>query len=162
MTTKNLFPSLLLGLGLTAALVSGCKKDDDEKTPSTPSQSNTQKLCGKNWKMTAFTMSPGFMGFTDVYSAMDACEKDNIFKFNTNGSCTEDEGATKCDPSDPQTENGTWAWSDNETKINLLVGGAPSAPMNVEVNSGTMLKVNFTETDSTIGTQKFTITFTKQ
>ena len=47
---------------------------------------------------------------------MPACEKDNTLRFTSN-TYTFDEGSTKCDEDDPQTETGTWKFIDNETKI---------------------------------------------
>lgn len=97
--------------------IAACKKDDD--TPATPT--TKEYLTAGNWKVTAMTIDPGvdFNGtlFTDFYSMMPTCSKDDLMLFNVNGTVTDDEGATKCDPDDPQTQtDGTWALSsDNKT-----------------------------------------------
>lgn len=48
---------------------------------------------------------------------MEACEKDNIFTFKTDNTIVYDEGATKCDAGDDQTNNGTWSFIENEKKL---------------------------------------------
>jgi hypothetical protein len=57
----------------------------------------------------------------DLLANMEACEKDNFTQFHTNMSFVVDQGATKCDPSDPQIdETGTWAFSNNESQLSLM------------------------------------------
>ncbi|MBU3663310.1 MAG: hypothetical protein FGM41_08965 [Bacteroidetes bacterium] len=112
----------LMIAALAFLTVSSCKKEDEKTTP-TPTKSKTELLTAKAWKMTAMTVNPGISPIpggptiTDLYAFMEACEKDNTEKFNTGGTGVTDEGATKCDPTDPQTENFTWAFASNETKI---------------------------------------------
>lgn len=79
-------------LFLTAILLftASCKKNKDSVT-----------LVGK-WKQVSGTYSPAFMGETDYFSAYSACEKDDIIEFKTNNTFEFTEGASKCDPADPQ------------------------------------------------------------
>jgi hypothetical protein len=57
----------------------------------------------------------------DVYAQLQACEKDNIVKVQSNGTYTIDEGATKCNAADPQiAETGNWTFSNNETKLTFM------------------------------------------
>jgi len=60
------------------------------------------------WKLTALTVkAAGQSG--DAYADMDACEKDNIFFFNADGTYQYQSGVTKCDVSEPAIiEAGTW------------------------------------------------------
>ena len=110
--------SLVLIIGLSA-----CKKD--ESTPATPaSKTPTEYLTAGFWKTTAMTIDPGinFNGtvITDFYAQMPACSKDDITRFNTNGTITDDEGATKCDANDPQTTNdGTWVMSADNASVTI-------------------------------------------
>ena len=56
----------------------------------------------------------------DLYSAELPCKKDNFEVYNADGTGTTDEGATKCDPSDPQTyPGGNWALLNNDTQLRL-------------------------------------------
>ena len=86
---------LAFGFGL-----SSCEKEKD----SDPDKSAL--IVGKNWKMTAATTDN-----QDVYmSFYEECERDNIMTFTSNGDYKIVEGATKCDPSAPNTyEEGSWS-----------------------------------------------------
>ncbi len=43
-----------------------------------------------------------------LWSALEACQKDNKWIFKAGTTLVFDEGATKCDPDDPQTEEGKY------------------------------------------------------
>ena len=109
---------LLLTIGTTILFSSSCKPVEEENTPSNPTPaSKTELLTSKVWKVTAFTLDG-----QNFFSQLDDCEKDDLTTFKTNGSFIEDEGATKCNVSDPQIiTSSTWKFIDNETKI--LVDG---------------------------------------
>ena len=116
---KNLILLLLVALVFT---FNSCKKDKDEVvTPKT----KTQLLCGKNWKITAATVDPAIdwngsgAVSANLYNQLQTCEKDGINVYNSNGTYTSDEGASKCDVSDPQTVTGTWVFNTNETTLVL-------------------------------------------
>lgn len=102
-------------LVLVAAMVaiSSCKKDEDNSSTPSNNASKKELLTAKKWKATGLTL-----GGTDFWSQIDACEKDNINTFKTDGVYIQDEGATKCDPSDPQIiTTSTWTFIDNDTKL---------------------------------------------
>lgn len=46
-----------------------------------------------------------------------ACSKDNLITFNSDKTGKVDEGATKCNATDPQTRPFTWEFVNNETEI---------------------------------------------
>ena len=103
-----------------AILFAACGKDDDNGNGT-----NTEKLTDGQWKVTASTGTFDLIGTqqtVDIYALLDACEKDNLAQFKSDGTLVADEGATKCDPSDPQQENGTWQFNTDETR--LVVAGA--------------------------------------
>jgi predicted HNH restriction endonuclease len=110
---------LILSAFAIVVVLSSCSKSDDN-TPSEPAPSNTQLtrteiITSKNWKLTANTLNG-----QDRFSIKKDCVKDDIFQFKTDGSYIRDEGATKCDPSDPQIIiSSTWKFLDNETKLEL-------------------------------------------
>jgi len=107
---KNL--STYVMVAAMAALTVSCKKDGE----TTPAPSKTDLLTAKTWRVTDLKASG-----QSIYNSglFDACEKDNLYKFNTNKSATFDEGATKCTQSDPQTQTGKWDLTANETKFKL-------------------------------------------
>ena len=106
----------LLPLMVVLAMAS-CKKDD----PTT-----TELLIDADgWILVSMTVDPPIVdpitgtSITDFYAQMDACDKDDITIFQDNGTYIIDEGATKCDPNDPQTETGTWVLSADEKTITI-------------------------------------------
>jgi hypothetical protein len=95
--------SLLLLLLMAAVSVSACKKDDEE--------SAEDKLTAVScWKQ---TKNETFNPVTSIWEnePIDACTQDDCTKFNADKTLSFDEGATKCDPTDPQTGTGTWTLS---------------------------------------------------
>lgn len=99
-------------------LYCSCSKDN-----STPAKTRTEILCQASWKFSAATV-----GGIDVSSQLSPCQKDNIVKFNSDGSGNLDEGATKCNGADPQTSSLTWSFQTNETQLQvstiLFTGGS--------------------------------------
>jgi hypothetical protein len=101
--------------------VSSCKKE--ESTTTTTTKTKTELLTAKAWKMTALTINPGITPvaggptITDLFAMTEPCEKDDTEKYNTGGTGVADQGATKCDPADPQSENFTWSFLSNETQF---------------------------------------------
>lgn len=104
----------LVALAALTFMVSSCKKDNDNPSPSNGSgaQTKTQILTSQDWKISSM-----MVGTIDIHAGQKACEKDNFYTFKSNGTYVNDEGATKCIASAPQTEAGTWKFIDNETKI---------------------------------------------
>ncbi len=48
------------------------------------------------------------------------CDKDNLMYLNADSTVLQDEGPTKCDANDPQSEDGgKWNFMENETKLNF-------------------------------------------
>ena len=97
---------------------SSCSKSTDASTSATAA-TKTQLLTSSDWiiigleyrKETATT-------WTDDYALWLACQKDNKFVFKTNNSYEFNEGASKCNPSDPQIlQAGTWQLTSNETVL---------------------------------------------
>lgn len=123
-----------------ATVIISCSKDDNDNNGNgggSAASGNTAKLCGKNWKLTS-VLNNG----VEFIQLIDSCELDNIRRFSTNNTYTEDEGATKCDPADPQTTSGIWSWAASETQ--LITDTVDT--FNVVVNSGTMLKISPVDT----------------
>jgi hypothetical protein len=108
------FSTYLVLAVVSLANLNSCKKDD-ETTP-TPTLTKTDLLTAKSWKVTDVKIA----GQTIFDSPLvEACEKDDLTKFNANKSITFDEGAEKCDASSPQSRTGSWEFTTNETKLNM-------------------------------------------
>lgn len=101
------------------AFISSCK--EEETTPL----SKTELLSSKPWKWTEGSVSPGYDFFGDgklingeYRSKMPVCYQDDIRTFTAAGQYTSDEGATKCDPADPQIySESKWVFGAGETTI---------------------------------------------
>lgn len=166
MITTTRLTTLCLGfLFVSSSLfLTNCKKDDKDPeptpAPSNPAQSNTQKLTGKNFKMTSLTIDPAFLGVTDYYAQTPDCEKDNIIRFDTPDVFKEDAGSVKCDQNEVQTKTGTWVWNVDETVLTITMDG-DSQSWTVVSNDGTTLKVKYVQTFN--GTNyTLTATFVRQ
>jgi hypothetical protein len=79
-------------------------------------------LTRSTWKF-----SSAKAGLTDISSSLQTCQKDNILTFAAAGTGTNDEGATKCAPGDPQSTPFTWNFAAAETQLfissTLFTGG---------------------------------------
>ncbi len=103
---KHLF-FLAAALPVMLLLFSSCdKKDDIPKT-------KTELLTQASWRYKSASVG----GI--AYNNFAACQTDNILTFNASGNGVVDEGATKCNAGDPQTNPFTWSFQNGETLIQL-------------------------------------------
>jgi hypothetical protein len=106
---KNILTSFF-GLATVLFFLASCDKNDDPPAPT-----KTQLITTGSWKFSSATVG----GF-DVSSQIQACQKDNIITFTAAGlTGTLDEGLTKCNGADPQTQNFTWSFGAGETTLNI-------------------------------------------
>ncbi len=110
--------TLLAALFLLSFSFTACKKSDTP-VPKT----KTELLASGTWKF-----SNAKVGGSDVSSFLQACQKDNTITFAAGGTGTADEGATKCNASDPQSTSITWNFASGETILHvntiLFTGGS--------------------------------------
>jgi hypothetical protein len=116
---KQIVLSVLIALfGLFIFNSCGNKSDN---TP--PPKTKTQLLTQANWKFKSATI-----GGADATGQVQACQRDNVLTFLSNGNGSGDEGATKCNAGDPQTYTFTWNFASGETVIHtsspLFTNGA--------------------------------------
>ncbi len=115
---KHLTKTRILLLILTlVVLFTSCKKDKEFVVENIPTM-----LQNKNWKISALTVTPGYSGAAsdDLYNTLlEACDRDNLFRFNTGNEFILDEGPTKCNPADLQTHTGTWGYYDPASMLNF-------------------------------------------
>lgn len=115
-----------------------CKKDEKE--------SAKEKIQDKNFYMTNIVSKENNV-VVETIADYDPCELDNIFRLNSNGTGSFDEGATKCDPTDEQTIPFNWTMTNNDTKLNLSVLFFTES-FDILENNGTTLRLLYTEVDS--------------
>jgi len=96
----RLFTKILFLSFLCTATFTACKKDKDESVALTK-----ENLVG-TYKLTASTVNGA-----DVMAQMNACEKDDLFKFNTDGTYENVDAGAQCSTAD----SGTWTLPGNNT-----------------------------------------------
>ena len=137
-----------------ALFVMSCSKKSD------PAPTAEQYLThSAGWKLT-----DAKAGSTDIFSSLPTCSTDDIFKFTltsgSTGTYIEDEGASKCDSSDPQTaDSGKWVLSSDGKQ--LLIINPDTTTLTVATLNSTTFSVTFTEDDGN-GPYTATETFTAQ
>lgn len=106
-------------LAIAFLFLPGCEKEKD----TAPAKTKTQLLSQATWKFSAATV-----GGTDVSAFLQTCQKDNILTFVAAGTGTIDEGTTKCNTADPQSNPFTWNFQSGETILfisaTLFTGGS--------------------------------------
>lgn len=120
--------SKLIIIGILLFSLAACSKDDNSATTTptpTPPQPDKMKLISaKPWKYFAWTVSPGLKDsagntFTNYLANLAPCMRDDIFVFEANTNLTIDQGPTKCDPNDDQTNIGLWFFVNNQTAVKM-------------------------------------------
>ncbi|MCX6318859.1 MAG: lipocalin family protein [Bacteroidetes bacterium] len=112
--------SFLPIMAVCTLLIISCGKDDPDPAPA---KTKTELITTGSWRF-----SSASVGGTDVSAFFQVCQKDNVVTFAAAGTGTLDEGATKCNAGDPQTQNFTWNFASNETQLfisaTLFTGGS--------------------------------------
>jgi hypothetical protein len=84
-------------------LAASCKKES-----STPTCTLSAAAVSGNYKLTAVLYKASSLAQEiDLFLQYDACEKDNIYTFNPNGTYTISDGVVACSPSD--ADAGLWS-----------------------------------------------------
>jgi hypothetical protein len=147
---KQLLPATTFA-ALFFISITGCGKDKDPA----PAKTKTQLLTQSTWKFSSATV-----GGSDVSAFLQTCQKDNILTFASAGTGVVDEGATKCNAADPQTNPFTWNFQSSETVLfisaTLFTGG--SSTFNLITLTETQLVVSQNVTISGT-TQNAVVTF---
>jgi hypothetical protein len=133
---KILLPIATISLAFTL-FISSCGKDDNPA----PAKTNTELLTQNTWRFSTATASG-----IDISSQIPTCQKDNVYTFTTAGTGTADEGATKCNAGDPQSNPFTWNFASMESVLHisttLFTGG--SNDLNIVTLSETQLVLSQT------------------
>lgn len=133
-------------LAATLICFNSCKKDDGG--------GNTDKtaiLTSGKWQLTAqstlTTKNAVAQPINDEYADLDGCERDDFMQLRSDKNIIMDEGASKCDPTDPQIYTvGTWSLLANDTKLrqsNVMV----TIDWDIEQLDDNTLKISTTSSD---------------
>ena len=138
----------ILALSMLSLIFVSCKKDEDDE-PVTPTKEN---LTGSFKKTGHVVAGVNIFNNSDPSMNMyEACERDDIYTFNANGTYTRTEGGAVCTPS--RTENGTWSLSGSTMTVN------GDQNMVESFDCKTLILVN---TDTNIAGDRLKFTFIKQ
>ena len=113
--------SSLIVCFLAILFLPACQKDDTDNPPAP--KTKTQLISQSTWKFSTATVSGA-----DASAYLQACQKDNIYTFVAAGTGTIDEGPSKCNSSDAQTNPFNWNFLSSETMMHistvLFAGGS--------------------------------------
>jgi hypothetical protein len=112
----KIFSSLLYSLAVGLVLGSCQKKSDPA-----PQTSKTDLITASSWKLDVAGVDQDKNGTIDfvVTTLIPSCTVDNTILFKRDNTGTTDEGATRCQSTDPQTTTYNWSFADAETNINI-------------------------------------------
>lgn len=111
--------ALSFALIASVMVLSSCQKEGSAGSNSP--KTKTELITSAAWKYKEAKIDTNNDGIGDVAvpaGVIESCQTDNTITFST-GSGTVNEGATKCDATDPQTIPFTWSFTNNETMINF-------------------------------------------
>ena len=116
MKKQLFFPFVLVTAGFF--FFSSCNKND---TPA--AKTKTELITQGSWKFKGATVNGG-----DISASLQTCQKDNVMTFTVALTGAVDEGPTKCNAADPQTNPFTWNFAASETMVHistvLFTGGS--------------------------------------
>jgi hypothetical protein len=140
----------IVALSLTFISCSDDPTDDPAKR---------EALTTGTWKLTAKRTDYQKDGTyeEDTYAMFDGCLKDNIYTFQVDGTLVTDEGPVKCYDTNPQTQESTWTFSDNQRKLKL-----GTLECQIEELTQTTLTLKYNTSYNVIYTINVKNTYTKQ
>ena len=107
-------------LFLLSGLMISCEKEENDPPPT-----KAELLANGAWKYESGGVDQDKNGTIDLSFAatglLQPCILDNTVSFNSDGTGTTAEGATKCDPAAPPTTS--FVWSFNSTATELFISG---------------------------------------
>src|SRR5690242_10505237 len=110
---------LIAALMLSGFAIVSCDKDDNNDDPVTA----VDLLTAGTWEVDTIGFDSDKNGSLDspVPTGLKPCELDNTLTFKADSTQTGvfDEGALKCDPSDPQSVNFGWTLKNGDSVINF-------------------------------------------
>lgn len=108
---KKITAHVIAVIGM-ALIMHSCSKENASNA------SKTQLLTQKSWRLTGARSQINGGLWNDDFAIGLPCVKDNIWTFTTAGTYIVEEGATKCNGTDPQViSSGTWVFTNNETNL---------------------------------------------
>lgn len=133
----NLLKPVLLS-SLALVFVFACKKEEkkDDTNNGGSNKTKSELLTQKNWKISSLVSSG-----TDIWNTflVDACNKDNEYRFRTDDSLVLYDKASKCSVSDPDSSVSMYKFYNNNTQLILNVKLTSSTTLN---DTATIVELN--------------------
>jgi len=105
---------------------------------------NTVLLIQGSWKFEVYGLDENNSGVIEsAENSMLACETDDIFTFNANGTGVFARGATSCSIGEPATTNFNWSFSNNGTELAIF-----AAPEKINMLDDNILEVYYMDQNS--------------
>ncbi|MEO6669846.1 MAG: hypothetical protein ABIN36_10245 [Ferruginibacter sp.] len=114
---------------------------------------NEKLLSNQSWIVVSIRQNTNNGGWVDIFSALPTCKRDNRTFFKTDYSIIIDEGITKCNGTDPQSNHyGAWSLSTDGEKITTTNSSGISTEMDVHQldNSNFTTFKNYTSGTDTV------------
>lgn len=103
-------------------------------------------LTRKDWRMISWTVSPAYMGNTDLFTLLPPCQQDDYLTFEDEGILITHEGASKCNETDPQTLSSGWHINDEQTELSFYTDTTYTTYQIKKVNANNLqLETTFEE-----------------
>jgi hypothetical protein len=150
-TAKTAFVFILLTL-----MAFACKKED--------SSSLTKDLAKSRWQKTQILISADSILDTipTIVVVSPTCKSDNIWSFDANNNTfTLDEGASKCDVSDPQIKDQGIIEEQNNGSALRVASDGTNEIWEIESRSASSFRVSYFARNASNKLVKFRVTFNK-
>jgi hypothetical protein len=126
---KHINPLTGLAVLLFLTVWSACSKSS---SGSSGPSANTVLITQATWKYDTSGIDLNKDGIVDIGdTTVPVCEKEYTYLFNKDSTGILTEGATKCNPSDPQTENFTWSFTNNQSGLTASINPLLSGGVNI-------------------------------
>lgn len=115
----KIFSSFLV-LAVISTCFVNCGKDSNPDP--TPASANMTNITASAWTYETVGLDGDRNGTIDLPvppGTVPTCLSDNKLTFKSDNTAIADEGATKCNSSDPQTSTFNWNFADNESNLNI-------------------------------------------
>ena len=135
-TARNIYILFIL------LLLNGCNKGNT--SDNTPTQAPNYLV--KKWKYSDILAIATGYPQTSIYTALEACKRDNYWEFKSDGTFIIGEGLTKCKPTDPDAvTTGTWLLFNSNTQMTMTETGKPSKNVSILELTANSLKLNYSD-----------------
>ena len=135
---KTITLKLVIISFISFILFTSCSKKDNTV------DRNTVLLIQNSWKFEVYGLDENNNGvIEETENGMLACETDDIFTFNANGTGVFAGGATPCSMGDPATINFNWSFSNNGTELAIF-----AAPEKINKLDENVLEVYYMDQNS--------------